>query len=356
MSLTTVGFLFGGQSGEHEVSLMSAQSVLAALDRSRYRPVLMGIDPHGRWLYERPLQRLLAGESAPAGTARWPDPVRLSNIDILFPVLHGTNGEDGVVQGFLELADLPYVGAGVLSSALAMDKSVSKQVFAAHGLPQTPWASIHRAQVQNTPEAVLAHLEARLSYPMFTKPANLGSSVGICKAHNREELLAGLREAAEYDIIIVVEQAVLHVREIEVSVMGNEHPQTSVPGEIIPSNAFYDYKAKYLSGSSQTLIPAPISPQLTQRVQNLALRAFKAVAGSGLARVDFLLNDATGDLYLNEINTMPGFTKISMFPKLWQASGISYPQLIHELIQLGFQRYEQRKNLRTSRRPHSPTP
>ena len=356
MSLTTVGILFGGQSGEHEVSLMSVQSVLAALDRQRYQPVLMGIDKQGRWLYERPLQRLLAGESAPAGTPRWPDPTRLANIDIIFPVLHGTYGEDGVVQGFLELANLPYVGAGVLASALAMDKSVSKQVFAAQGLPQTPWQTVSRAQVQATPEAVLAQLEARLAYPMFTKPANLGSSVGISKAHNRQELLAGLQEAAEYDIIIVVEQAVLHVREIEVSVMGNDHLQTSIPGEVIPSNEFYDYTAKYHSQDSQTLIPAPISPELTAQVQTMAQQAFRAIQGSGLARVDFLLDDASGQLYLNEVNTMPGFTQISMFPKLWTASGLAYPDLLHQLIQLGFQRYQQRNSLRTTHLPHSPNP
>jgi len=345
---TTVGILFGGQSGEHEVSLMSARSVLAAIDRERYAVVPMGIDKSGRWLFDRPLERLQAGEQAGEDAPRWPDPARLADIDIIFPVLHGPYGEDGVVQGFFELADIPYVGNGVLASSLAMDKSVSKQIFAAYGLPQTPWQVVTRRQLQNAPEYVLARLEGMLDYPMFTKPANLGSSVGIRKVHDRQGLLAGLCEAAEYDIIIVVEQAVPHVREIEVSVMGNEYPQASLPGEIIPSNEFYDYEAKYLNGSSLERIPAPISPDLTARVQKLAIQAFRAVTGSGLARVDFLLNGATGDLFLNEINTMPGFTSISMFPKLWEASGMPYPELIHQLIQLGFERHRQKKTLRTT--------
>ncbi len=347
-SKTTVGVLFGGQSGEHEVSLMSAQSVLAAIDRTRYDVVPIGIDKTGRWLFERPLERLLAGESAPPDAPRWPDPARLAGLDIIFPVLHGPYGEDGVVQGFFELADIPYVGNGVMASSLAMNKAVSRQVFAARGLPQTPWMQLQRRQLQQTPEYVIARLEAELDYPMFTKPANLGSSVGIRKAHDKKELLAGLREAAEYDILIVVEQAVPHVREIEVSVMGNEYPRASTPGEIIPSNEFYDYEAKYLSGSSQERIPAPIAPRLTEQAQKMAVKAFRAVAGSGLARVDFLLNDATGELFINEINTMPGFTAISMFPKLWEASGIPYPELIHQLIQLGFERYRQRKSLKTT--------
>ncbi len=338
-SKTTVGILFGGQSGEHDVSLMSVQSVLAAIDHERYDIVLMGIDKNGRWLFDHPLERLLAGESAPANAPRWPDHAHLAGVDIIFPVLHGPFGEDGVVQGFFELAGIPYVGNGVLASALAMNKAVAKRLFSAYGLTQTPWQSLTRTQLLKAPEYVIARLEGMLAYPMFTKPANLGSSVGIRKANDRRELLSGLREAADYDIIIVVEQAVSHVREIEVSVMGNENPQASLPGEIIPSNEFYDYEAKYLSGSSEERIPAPISDQLTFQAQKMAIMAFRAIQGSGLARVDFLLNDATGTLFLNEINTMPGFTNISMFPKLWEASGIPYTELIHRLIQLGFERH-----------------
>ncbi len=335
----TVGIIFGGQSGEHEVSLMSVQSVLAALDPTRYTPLLMGIDKQGRWIFDRPLEKLLAGESAPPDAPRWPPPAILDRVDILFPVLHGPNGEDGVIQGFFELADKPYVGNGVLASAVAMDKALAKRVFQAHGLPQTPWVTIHRDQLQRAPAYVLARVEAALAYPMFTKPANLGSSVGVRKVAHQDALLAGLHEAASYDTIIVVEQAVPHAREIEVSVLGNEHPRASIPGEIIPGHEFYDYEAKYFSDRSQERIPAPISPALTAQVQQMALHAFRAIHGSGLARVDFLLNDATGELFLNEINTMPGFTRISMFPKLWMASGLSYPELIHELIQLGFQRH-----------------
>ncbi len=341
-SQTTVGLIFGGQSGEHEVSLMSVQSVLAAIDRDRYNIRLMGIDKQGRWLFAEPLARLLAGESAPPDAPRWPDPAQLAGVDIIFPVLHGPFGEDGVIQGFLELTGLPYVGNGVLASALAMDKALSKQLFTTHGLPQTPWQSVKRKQIMSAPDYVIARLEERLSYPMFVKPANLGSSVGISKAHDSRELLAGLREAARYDIIVVVEQAVPHVREIEVSVMGNDSPRASMPGEIIPSNDFYDYEAKYLSGSSQERIPAPITSKQRAAVQRMAVQAFAAIHGSGLARVDFLLNDATGEIFLNEINTMPGFTKISMFPKLWAASGVAYPELIHRLIQLGFERDSQR--------------
>ena len=352
-SPTTVGILFGGQSGEHEISLMSVQSVLSAIDRARYNVIPIVIDKNGRWLFQNPLERLLAGESAPPDAPRWPDSARLAGLDIIFPVLHGPYGEDGVIQGFFELADIPYVGNGVLASSLAMDKATSKQIFAAHGLPQIPWQTVTRSQLKAAPAYVVARLEALLAYPMFTKPANLGSSVGIRKVHDKTELLTGLREAAEYDIITVVEQAVPHVREIEVSVMGNEHPRASLPGEIIPSNEFYDYEAKYLSGSSQERLPAPIPPKLTAQAQEMAVRAFKAIQGRGLARVDFLLNDATGEIFLNEINTMPGFTDISMFPKLWSISGIPYPELIHQLIQLGFERYRQKKSLRTTFQPRA---
>ena len=339
-----VGLIFGGQSGEHEVSLMSVQSVLAALDRTRYEPVLMGIDKQGRWLFDRPLERLLAGEDAGEDAPRWPSPEQLAQVDILFPVLHGPNGEDGVIQGFFELADVPYVGNGVLASAVAMDKTLAKRLFQAYGLPQTPWVTLTSRQLARAPEYALARVESQLTYPMFTKPANLGSSVGIRKVTDRDELLAGLQEAARYDRIILVEQAVPHVREIEVSILGNEEPQVSLPGEIIPSNEFYDYEAKYLSGQSQEVIPAPLTAAQVDQVQRMALTAFQAIHGSGLARVDFLLNDATGQIFINEVNTMPGFTHISMYPKLWIASGLSYAELIHRLIQLGFERYGQRKD------------
>ncbi|RUA15436.1 MAG: D-alanine--D-alanine ligase A [Clostridia bacterium] len=345
---TTVGILFGGQSGEHDVSLMSVQSVLGAIDYDRYDVIPIGIDKTGRWLFDNPLKRLLNNERASDNAPRWPTSERLAGIDILFPVLHGPYGEDGILQGFFELVDIPYVGNGVLASSTAMDKALSKRIFQARGFPITPWETVRRTQLEAAPNHVLARLEAALDYPMFTKPANLGSSVGICKVTNKKELLAGLREAAHYDIMIVVEQAVPHVREIEVSVMGNDHPQASLPGEIIPGNDFYDYEAKYFSQTSQTLVPAPLQGLLSKEAQNMAIRAFQAIHGSGLARVDFLLDDAANKLYLNEINTMPGFTTISMFPKLWQASGIPYPELIHQLIQLGFEHYQQKHTLQTS--------
>jgi len=345
-----IGVLFGGRSGEHDVSLMSVQSALRALDRDRYEIRPIGIDRQGRWLFdEDPLERLICGDSAPADAPLWPSPGDLAGIDVILPVLHGTYGEDGTLQGFLDLTGIAYVGCGTLSSALAMDKAVSKQVFAAHGLPQTPWALVWRSRWEAAPAATLDHLEATLPYPLFTKPANLGSSVGICKARDRAELAAGLAEAAAYDRKIVVEQAVPNAREIEVSILGNEDAIASLPGEIIPSNEFYDYAAKYVDGASRERIPAAIGPDLTRQVQAMAVTAFRAVDGSGLARVDFLLNDASGELFLNEINTIPGFTSISMYPKLWEASGVSYPHLLDRLIELAQQRRQERMRNRTTR-------
>lgn len=343
-----IGVLFGGRSGEHDVSLMSVQSVLRALDGERYDIRPIGIDRQGRWLLaEDPLERLICGDSAPADAALWPQPADLAGIDVILPVLHGTYGEDGTLQGFLDLAGIPYVGCGTLSSALAMDKAVCKQVFAAHGLPQTPWRLVWRADWEADPAAILGQLEAALPYPMFTKPANLGSSVGINKARNRAELAAGLAEAAAYDRKIVVEQAVPHAREIEVSILGNDDPIASLPGEILPSNEFYDYAAKYVDGASRERIPAPIGPALTAQVQAMAVQAFRAVDGSGLARVDFLLNDASGELFLNEINTLPGFTSISMYPKLWAASGLPYTDLLDRLIALAQERHADRMRNQT---------
>ncbi len=334
-----LGVLFGGRSDEHEISLISVQSILQAIDRTRYEVAHIGIDKNGRWMFgEDALARLLRGESAPADAPRWPGPEHLAGLDVVFPVLHGPYGEDGSVQGLLELADIPYVGCGVLASALAMDKVAAKRMFAAVGLPQTRWRSVRRRAWTRHPEAVLAHVEAALDYPMFVKPANLGSSVGISKVRNRSELSAGLALAAKYDAKLVVEEAVPHAREIEVSILGNENPQASVPGEIIPSNEFYDYAAKYLDGASREIIPAPLTPQQTKTIQHLALEAFRAIDGRGMARVDFLLNDASGEIFLNEVNTIPGFTDISMYPKLWLASGFTYPQLIDRLIELALER------------------
>jgi D-alanine-D-alanine ligase len=337
-----IGILFGGRSGEHEVSLMSAQSVLNAIDKTRYEIFPIGIDRTGRWLFEgNPLEQLTESDDVSEDAPRWPSPEHFANLNVILPVLHGTYGEDGTLQGLLDLADIPYVGCGVLASSLAMDKAVSRMLFQSYGLPQTPWAVVFRERWEAKPTVELDRLEAELAYPMFTKPANLGSSVGIRRVDDRTELSAGIDEAARYDRKIVVEQGVANAREIEVSVLGNDDPIASVPGEIIPSNAFYDYAAKYLDGVSRDRIPAPITPAQTETIRSMAVRAFRAVDGSGLARADFLLNDATGEIYLNEINTMPGFTSISMYPKLWEASGLPYPQLIDRLIELALERHAQ---------------
>ncbi|MBN1259170.1 MAG: D-alanine--D-alanine ligase [Anaerolineae bacterium] len=358
--------LFGGRSGEHEVSLVSAKSVMQALDRGRFDIVPVGITRAGSWLVgDDPLEALetenLAG-TRPA--AIFGDPTRrglwsqtvdgvwelVSRIDVVFPVLHGTFGEDGTLQGLLEMAGLPYVGTGVLASAVAMDKVLFKDVCKAHGLATPAYVAVTRRRWERDPEDVIAEVESRLSYPLFTKPANLGSSVGITKCHDRASLQAGVSEAARYDRRILVEKAVPAAREIEVSVLGNEAPSASVPGEIIPSREFYDYAAKYLDvgeAASELLIPAPLDDVMTERIRALAIAAYKAIDGAGMARVDFLLSRETGALYLNEINTIPGFTSISMYPKLWEASGVPYGRLLSWLVDLALERHTE--NARSTR-------
>lgn len=367
---TRVGVIFGGRSGEHEISLASARSVMAALDPNRYEIVPIGITHDGRWLTsgdpmavlshqiseldasptcETPvhspakavasdLQPLPAGnmcqELIPGATG-----TNFPHLDVIFPVLHGPYGEDGTVQGLLELGGVPYVGCGVLASGLAMDKIAAKELFSAHGLPQVKFQAIKRKMWETAPRRVIADLEAHLSYPMFVKPANLGSSIGIGKARDRDELAAALTDAARYDRRLLVEEAVPNAREIECSVLGNDDPIASKPGEIVPSNEFYDYAAKYIDGRSALLIPAPLSAEQANWVRMLAVQAFLALDGAGLARVDFLLDDATGKLYLSEVNTMPGFTDISMFPKLWEATGLPYAELMDRLIELALERH-----------------
>ena len=369
-----VGVIFGGRSSEHEVSLMSARSVMAAMDKTKYEIIPIGITKTGRWLTSGdPMLQLTAGsaaaetpqlpqEAAPpeapdgapksealvaiAGASSPARPSPISEIDVIFPVLHGPYGEDGTIQGLLELADIPYVGAGVLASAVGMDKVLFKDLMRAHNIPVADYRLVLRSRSQREPEAVIDELEAAFPYPMFVKPANLGSSVGVTKAHNRAELAAGLAEAAQYDRRLLVERG-LDAREIEVSVLGNEDPIASVPGEIIPSREFYDYAAKYLDNASELLIPAPIPPETAERARELALRVYRAVDGAGMARVDFLLERTTGELYVGEINTIPGFTAISMYPKLWEASGIPYSELIDRLIQLALERHAQKQRSRT---------
>jgi D-alanine-D-alanine ligase len=348
-----VGLIFGGRSGEHEVSLTSAKDVMAAINKDKYEVVPIGITKEGRWLTGGHVHRqlleaaaghpLLAGhleqtEAAPVSHALSLGVMDTGPLDVVFPLLHGPLGEDGTVQGFFELVGLPYVGAGVLGSAVGMDKAVAKDIFQAHGLPQVNHRVFLRRQWQTNPASVIAACESALTYPMFVKPANLGSSVGIHKAKNQAELRAGLADAAHYDRKLIVEQGV-DAREIEVSVLGNDEPIASLPGEIIPSREFYSYAAKYLDQTSELLIPAPLTPEQTAQAQDLALRAFQALDCCGLARCDFLLDKVTGQLYLNEINTMPGFTPISMYPKLWAASGLSYSELIDRLIELALERH-----------------
>lgn len=372
-----IGVLFGGRSGEHEVSLASAQSIIDNIDQTQYEVVPIGITKEGEWIVGGdPMKALTSGiASASSPAALLADPsrrglwnirsspdeqgvgersreqaitaVRLAELDVIFPVLHGTYGEDGTVQGLLELAGVPYVGCGVLASAAAMDKVIAKNIFVAHGLPVLPYAVITRKAWRREPEAVIASIEDSLPYPVFVKPANLGSSVGISKAHDRTELPDALDLAARYDRKLVIEQGI-EAREIEVSILGNDDPIASVPGEVVPCREFYDYQAKYIDGDSELLIPAPLDAETTAEVRRMAVAAYKALDCAGMARSDFLLDKVTGELWVNELNTIPGFTKISMYPKLWEATGLSYPELIDRLIELAVERFEDKSQSETT--------
>ncbi len=354
-----VAVIFGGQSGEHDVSLASARSVMTVLRERGRQVVPIGITRGGRWLLRGDPFAILSDpardpdanvvETPGAGHELVPGATgqAFPPIDVAFPVLHGPFGEDGTVQGLLELAGIPYVGCGVLASSLSMDKIACKSVLTAHGLPVVPSRAINRSLWDAEPGRVIVDVEAALGYPVFVKPANLGSSIGISKATDRRTLVAALNDAARYDRRLLVEQAVQCPREIECAVLGNDNPIASVPGEVRPSNDFYDYAAKYIDGQSELLIPASLPPAVAARVQELAVAAFRAVDGAGLARVDFLLSDITGDLYINELNTLPGFTAISMYPKLWEASGISYGDLVDRLIDLALERQRDRARSQT---------
>jgi D-alanine-D-alanine ligase len=364
-----VGVLFGGRSGEHEVSLRSAASIIDAMDKSRYEVVPIGITKEGRWLAAGEAERLLGGTyralpradaGEPADTIRSeagvlqhglpmvlaPDPSQRDTasrpLDVIFPILHGTFGEDGTVQGLLELAGIAYVGGGVLASAAGMDKEVMKRLFRDHGLPVVPWLLFLRGEIEAHPRRLVAAVEARFRYPLFVKPANLGSSVGITKVHGRGELRPALELAAKFDRKVLVERGV-DGRELECSVLGNDDPEASVPGEIVPVHELYDYAAKYLDEGSELIIPARLTATQRRRVQELAVGAFRAIDCSGMARVDFFLERKTGKIYVNEINTIPGFTSISMFPKLWEASGLPYPKLIDRLIELALERHREKQ-------------
>src|SRR6202162_999058 len=401
-----VGILFGGRSGEHEVSLLSAASVLNAIDKTKYEVVPIGITRDGRWLTAEHAERLLKGEGHTEKSVRAtqatqlragdpeatpgaavlatgqsvvvpPEPARRDaglapfqtdanlrrasdraiNVDVIFPVLHGTFGEDGTIQGLLDLADIAYVGAGVLGSSAGMDKDIMKSLFRAAGLPIVKHVTILRGQFESlskeAPKKLQKLVESKLKYPVFVKPANLGSSVGISKAHDRKELGPAIAEAAKFDRKIVIEEGVggkkNKAREIECAVLGNDDPKASIAGEIVPCKEFYDYDAKYLAEGSELVIPAKITKAEMKTVQRLAIAAFQAVDCTGLARVDFLMDPKSRRIYVNEINTMPGFTAISMYPKLWGASGVSYRELIDRLIQLGIERHEDKKRNQYSR-------
>lgn len=361
-----LGIIFGGRSGEHEVSLLSAGSVYEALDRDKFEPVLIGISKEGAWfLVEKPedvFTRGIVASDAGKPVTIIPQPAGqpfvaldgsvldgavLPQLDVVFPVLHGTYGEDGTIQGLFELAGIPYVGAGVAGSAVGMDKVMMKRAFRQAGLPVVDDVFVTRGAVANDLSATLDYIEQELSYPCFVKPANMGSSVGINRADNREELEKALAEAGRFDARIIVEQG-LPVREIECSVLGNENPVSSVPGEIVPAGEFYDYEAKYRSEDSKLLIPAPLSEDQREQIQEMAVQSFRAVDCTGLGRVDFFVTKDTGEIYVNEINTMPGFTAISMYPKLWEASGLGYSELITKLIELALERYQEKAANETS--------
>lgn len=361
-----LGVILGGRSGEHEVSLMSSRSVLSILDEKKYDVVQIGIDHDGIWwsgkdvigAFEKGTTQglyrvfLLPEPNSPilykrSGENEMETISAVAKLEVAFPMLHGTFGEDGTLQGLFEMADIAYVGAGVTGSAVGMDKGVFKHVMRSNDIPVVDWLVFTRKDIESGIEALIEQCEKLAPYPLFIKPANLGSSVGITKARNRSDLLEGILEAARYDRRILVERG-LEAREIEVSVLGNETPRVSLPGEIIPSDEFYSYNAKYIDGKSKLLIPAPLSDPIKNRIRALALKSFKAIDCAGMARVDFLLDKKSGDVYLNEANTIPGFTIISMYPKLWEASGLPYGALIDELIQLALERKAERgKSKRT---------
>ncbi|MBB6215579.1 D-alanine-D-alanine ligase [Anaerosolibacter carboniphilus] len=365
-----VAVVFGGKSGEHEVSLMSATSVIRAMNKEKYNIIPLGITKEGNWmLYNGPIEKIESGEwegisnkllredpkhnifsVVPMGgegmaLSREGIPPNLGEqIDVIFPVLHGPFGEDGTIQGLFEMADIPYVGAGVLASAVGMDKVYTKKIFEMAGLPQGKYMVVMRNKWRESQTTYLALVEENFQYPVFVKPANLGSSVGISKAHDREELVKGINEAAEHDRKILIEESI-YCREVECAVLGNDDPVASVVGEIIPSHEFYDYEAKYFDdGKSKMVIPAEIPEEKASEIRAMAVKAYKAIDCTGLARVDFFLEKDTLQVYINEINTLPGFTRYSMYPLLWGATGIPYDELIDRLIQLAVERYEDRKN------------
>ncbi|MDE3058456.1 MAG: D-alanine--D-alanine ligase [Bacteroidota bacterium] len=371
-----IGVLFGGRSAEHEVSLVSAASIINALDTSKYDVIPIGITPEGRWLSAANALALLKEKSGVDNLPEHlivPDPRRqgllgihnasssnvenqaegmeVKPLDVVFPVLHGTYGEDGTIQGLLELADVAYVGAGVLGSAVGMDKVIQKQLLENAGISIAPYSFFLMNEFEANEKDMINSIEKKLHYPCFVKPAHTGSSVGISKAHGRKELIAAVQLASQYDRKILVEKSIERAREIECSVLGNDEPVASVPGEIISSNEFYDYDAKYVDGKSTAIIPAKFSKAVTKKIQQIAASAFTILDCAGMARVDFLVQRNGEKIYLNEINTIPGFTSISMYPKLWEASGVKYSDLLDRLVQLALERHAEKQTLKTTFKP-----
>ena len=370
MKKLRLGLLFGGRSLEHEISILSARSILNALNRDRYQIVLIAVDRSGHWQQlsadEIPDEDSVSGHpvvlpphvsgshqaellslaALQPESSSSPTSAQDLSLDIIFPIVHGAGGEDGSLQGLLELSEVAYVGSGVLGSALQMDKDIAKKLLAAAGLPVLPWVDLRRHELMEAGlEASCARIEEALDYPLFVKPANSGSSVGINRALNREELIDALNEAMQFDDKLLVEKGI-EAREIEVAVLGNEEPQASVPGEIIPGHAFYDYEAKYLDGSTRLVVPASLSEDEVHTLQEKAVQAFRVLEAGGMARVDFLMDKKTGQIYINELNSLPGFTDGSMYPRLWAATGLPYAQLLDRLVDLALERRECKDRLK----------
>ena len=362
-----VGIIFGGRSGEHEVSFYSASSIIKAINRDKYTVVPIGITKEGRWIspYESALalqSGRIEGKSTvilvnnPSGKSlisidnhqEFKKETWEGKLDVIFPVLHGPYGEDGTIQGLLELADIPYVGAGVAASAVSMDKELMKTIFKQKSLPVLKWLTIKRKDWQKDKEEILSLIQNTFEYPLFVKPTNLGSSVGITKVHRKEELEKAIDLASSYDRKILIEEGLEGAREIECSVLGNDEPQTSVVGEVKPAGEFYNYDSKYIDQATQLIVPADLPEEISGKVKQIALEAFKAIDAAGMARVDFFVTKKENKIFLNEINTIPGFTSVSMYPRLWEASGVSYSKLIDRLIQLALERYQDKKQNQTS--------
>jgi D-alanine-D-alanine ligase len=361
-----IGVIFGGRSVEHEVSLVSAASVINALDKEKYEVIPIGIASTGQWLSSNETLRLLKEKQSielEQEQLLTPDPRKQSLVtindggnvgkalDVIFPLVHGKFGEDGALQGLLELADIPYVGPGVLGSAVGMDKAIQKELLIRAKIPAAPGVWFTLEEYKTRQKIIIAEIERSLKYPLFVKPSNSGSSIGISKSHHRKELLEAIDLAMQYDRKILVEQGINNAREIECGVLGNDHPVASVPGEIVSSNEFYDYDAKYVDGKSDAIIPAKLPSAIAKKIKNYSLTAFRALDCAGMARVDFLVTKKSNRIYLNEINTIPGFTSISMYPKLWQASGLSYSALLDKLIQLALERHKAKTKLKTTYQP-----